>query len=237
VRAWRQPTSSRWAGQQYDLGATAPPCDLRQTKAAALASGMHGCLYLNRHSSGPFAGASEADLAKERAALADRLRGLINPLTDRPLFDAVNELSPPEGQQRYPRLPDLLLVPPTGYRVVTGRAPQEETSPMVLCTAYANTLGTHGIDGLFAARGEGVAEPGWIDRRSLTDVAPTILALAGVPVPADVDGQVIEAVHSGEVERSAAAVPAAEEPAAGSSLSEEDEVSVEERLRSLGYLD
>jgi hypothetical protein len=74
----------------------------------------------------------------------------------------------------------------------------------------------------------------------LADVAPTILYLLGQPLPTDLDGRlVMEAIEPGLLEErppeyadlEGVSVGAAESYAPG------DEASVEERLRSLGYLE
>jgi arylsulfatase A-like enzyme len=67
------------------------------------------------------------------------------------------------------------------------------------------------------------------------DLAPTVLHAMGLPVPADMDGRVLEEALSTtrpvEYERREEAEAGAEE-----ALSAEETAEVEERLRSLGYL-
>lgn len=52
--------------------------------------------------------------------------------------------------------------------------------------------GIHRIDGVIAASGKGIKKNYEIGSASVLDVTPTILSLAGLPVPKDMDGSVIE---------------------------------------------
>jgi hypothetical protein len=73
------------------------------------------------------------------------------------------------------------------------------------------------------------------------DVAPTILHLLEVPVPADMDGralvEMLEGDSAGEVEIGAAATAAPVlTVAAEGSYTDEDKAVIAERLRALGYI-
>ena len=51
--------------------------------------------------------------------------------------------------------------------------------------------GTHRDEGIFLARGPAIRAGVVVDSPSLLDIAPTILHLAGIPVPRDFEGGVI----------------------------------------------
>jgi arylsulfatase A-like enzyme len=71
------------------------------------------------------------------------------------------------------------------------------------------------------------------------DFAPTLIRLAGLPVPADLDGRVIEELCDDEFRSSH---PLLQDRAEGAvktddaGLSDSEAQMVEEKLRSLGYL-
>lgn len=100
--------------------------------------------------------------------------------------------------------------------------------------------GTHRMNGIFFLKGPGI-EPGTrVEGASLTDIAPTVLALMGVPIPSLMDGHVLSTpmdielrtgLHTRIVEQ---ATPVAAE-AGGPVLGEEDEKIIRERLEALGY--
>ena len=100
--------------------------------------------------------------------------------------------------------------------------------------------GEHGDapPGIFIAAGPGVPQGGTLADATLLDIAPTVLALLGLPAAADMPGRVLRELFPGhrEAERVASYrdVPrdAAAAPAAGAL-----DPAVRERLRALGYLD
>jgi predicted AlkP superfamily phosphohydrolase/phosphomutase/Flp pilus assembly protein TadD len=64
---------------------------------------------------------------------------------------------------------------------------------------HANPLIWHRLHGLFAARGPGIKADALVHSASLLDVAPTILALLGEPVPEDFEGKVLTTILEGEI--------------------------------------
>jgi predicted AlkP superfamily phosphohydrolase/phosphomutase len=99
--------------------------------------------------------------------------------------------------------------------------------------------GAHRRHGVLVTYGPQFRPGAVLDDVGLEDVAPTILHLAGVPVPDDMDGRVLlEALTDEHAARPVVSSEAngeiAPEPAVVYTAGEEAEV--EERLRSLGYL-
>lgn len=81
--------------------------------------------------------------------------------------------------------------------------------------------------GLFLA--DGPAVTGTLpDRASITDVAPTLLAEQGVPVPTDMDGEVLPLFDGDH--------PGSQEPVVPDFVDERSDEEVQERLEDLGYL-
>jgi len=76
----------------------------------------------------------------------------------------------------------------------------------------------------------------------LIDVAPTALYLLGLPVPDSMDGKVLTAaldaafVEANPLRREEAEVLLPEASSIGQTLTAEEQVDIQERLRGLGYL-
>lgn len=85
----------------------------------------------------------------------------------------------------------------------------------------------HSMEGVYMMHGPG-ASPGRGPEASICDIAPTVLAIFGLSVPDDMDGV---ALLGGAAKRS----PSKDVRGGGAALSPEEERTVEERLRSLGY--
>jgi predicted AlkP superfamily phosphohydrolase/phosphomutase len=143
-----------------------------------------------------------------------------------------------------PSIPDIVFILNSGYRLSGGAAGSDsfvsrETAPSAI-------QGDHLPEGILMISGEGVRTLRPQTDLKIEDVTTTILYLLGIPVPTDMDGRVIsDAFYADFVERnpikyvdisSSSGLPEAEIPDSVWE-SEEDQKSVEERLRSLGYLD
>lgn len=105
--------------------------------------------------------------------------------------------------------------------------------------------GNHAYLGILLAIGPGIKPINWepapiaaipptIVSARLLDIAPTILHLLGLPIPAEMDGRVLDFVQDNAVSAGDSAV--ASSPKTTASLSDEDQTIIQERLRSLGYL-
>jgi predicted AlkP superfamily phosphohydrolase/phosphomutase len=100
--------------------------------------------------------------------------------------------------------------------------------------------GTHRMNGVIFLHGPGIRAGSFIEDAAIIDVAPTILALMGVPIPSNMDGKVLEGALSEEfssqlkityrdIDESTPVTQEAPE------LSEHDEQVLRERLENLGY--
>ena len=111
---------------------------------------------------------------------------------------------------------------------------------------FMNKSGTHRPDGIFVAHGSPIREDHVVQGARITDVAPTLLHLLGVPIPEHMDGRVLGEIFadggagSGPVKK--AAIETSLEPdcddadTSGAYTAEEEQV-IAERLQSLGYID
>jgi predicted AlkP superfamily phosphohydrolase/phosphomutase len=101
--------------------------------------------------------------------------------------------------------------------------------------------GTHRLHGILIGRGSMLKTHAEIENAKLIDIAPTLLYMLGVPVPADMDGKVLTSIFRSDF---LAAHPLQAGDASGvseanrtSGYTDEESAKVEERLRALGYLE
>ena len=102
--------------------------------------------------------------------------------------------------------------------------------------------GNHRPNGVIFMKGKTIKMGQRIEGASIIDLAPTILHLMGAPVPTDMDGKVLEeTIRPSYLEQNPPRYtepPANEKTkAARAAYSEEEAARVEERLRSLGYIE
>ena len=101
--------------------------------------------------------------------------------------------------------------------------------------------GTHRLHGIVVGRAPAFKNGAEIYDPKLIDLAPTILHLLGVPVPADMDGQVLEGLFEPEFLAAhpirAGAASGTSEAGRESGYTDEESAKVEERLQALGYLE
>lgn len=99
--------------------------------------------------------------------------------------------------------------------------------------------GDHRPEGILICKGPGIRQTSQLNLPVVYDLVPTVMYLAGLPVPSDLDGRVIEEACA---ESFIASHPLrVESPRDGASsergdLSSSEEEMIEEKLRGLGYL-
>ncbi len=131
-------------------------------------------------------------------------------------------------------LPDVLLFP-REFRY-QGAGLSEFMSNRVMGHTFAFT-GGHRMDGLLLTWGPHI-QARQIEGARITDIAPTILHLLGLPVPSDMDGRaLLECLDEGVSQSVERKEPAAAVSPSGEGYTPEEEREVAQRLRALGYFD
>jgi len=227
---------------QYDLATSFisfENVDWEQTRAYAF--GEYGQIFINlkgREPQGIVAPGEEYEqLLRE---ISEKLRELVHPKTGEtmirevflkealysgPMLEKAPDLSFAIGNYRY----DSSIQFGLGVKGIFG-SPEFEDS------------GTHRREGMLIASGKGIKSNFNIEGATLVDIAPTALYLLDLPIPTDMDGNVLEAlfredwmkshpIRHQEKESKKISSEAKEE------LSPEEMEMVKKKLRTLGYLD
>lgn len=101
-----------------------------------------------------------------------------------------------------------------------------------------NHYGVHRMEGTYIAVGEGIAANRRLDGVSITDIAPTILDLYGLAVPANMDGHLVTAFfQDAREEQRIRAKETQQESGQDEQYSAQEASEVEDRLRGLGYIE
>jgi predicted AlkP superfamily phosphohydrolase/phosphomutase len=104
-----------------------------------------------------------------------------------------------------------------------------------------NVSGDHRPEGILILRGPGIRVGHQMAEARLEDIAPTLLYLAGLPVPDDMDGRVLaeafEPAYLAQHTVTYQHIAAVEDLAERRDFSREEDAQVQQRLRDLGYLE
>jgi len=211
------------------LGARGANWYWSRTKAVVIYAYQMGFVFVNVIGRGPLGSVAPGREYEELLSdLISRFRKLRHPHSGEKLLQDVVR-----GADIYPAadngifVPDLVLIPVDGYGFSFSltNAPPEISQE-----------GTHRHNGILLIKGKSVVRPQADFHPNLIDLAPTILRILDLPVPSDMDGRVLEEILISDqpvcyedVDNSVLSV--------AQSYSPEEAEIVEQRLRSLGYLD
>ncbi len=228
--------------------------DIDWSRTRAYSLGSYGPIFVNvkgREAEGIVAPGAEYEAVLD--SLIKDLSQVKEPDTGATLFNEFHR-----GHQIYwgpysDRGPDLLFFPGNWIYNAAGRREFEENRflmPVGDNTGRSHSLiqtrvpysGTHRMEGIVMMRGAGIREGFEIKGATVTDIAPTVLALLGIGVPEAMDGRVLEEAMTPELRERLAVSYAGEEMSAPelmpvADMSPEDEGILVARLRNLGYVD
>ena len=218
--------------------------DVDWSRSKAYSFGRHlGSIYINLKGREPHGivepGAEYEAVRDEIERLAREFR---DPRTGRKLIGQVLRREEIYSGPYLDRAPDLILRPEEPSDIFFGLADFGHRDTVSMVYRYS---GMHRDYGMLIMNGPGVRQGTWIEGAAIQDVAPTVLHTMGLPVPADMDGRVLEdAFTAGYLEAfplriaDAAADPAVAQASGlpGIDYTAEGEKEILERLRGLGYL-
>lgn len=128
-----------------------------------------------------------ADYEPLRSEIIDRLAQLMDPATGNPVMQRVCRREALFDGPHVERFPDVIGVLSDDYDV-KGQLHLPVTGPNDGQSDYPY-FGYHGYDGYFCVRGPGIGVAAPVEMGRMVDIAPTLLALAGVPPPAFMEGR------------------------------------------------
>jgi predicted AlkP superfamily phosphohydrolase/phosphomutase len=171
-----------------------------------------------------------------RESLKTALLEMRVPGSDRPVVRNIMERESFYNGTYVDLAADLILIAEDGI----GVAPPPH--PRMLWRSTGWSSGGHDLDGILMARWPGIKKGGLVARPQITDIAPTMLYLLGLPIPSDMDGEVIRGLFDEEdlvirpPEYEEPHEPSGSGPSGFSIFSEDEEKDLAEKLRGLGYL-
>ncbi|MEJ2207813.1 MAG: alkaline phosphatase family protein [Anaerolineae bacterium] len=173
------------------------------------------------------------------ADITGALRQATDPETGRPIAVEVHRKEEIYAGPYLDIAPDLVVVLDGEHKagIESGGA---ATAPVAFEDLPRDHSGVHTMDGILIARGPGIRRGASIAGSQIGDLAPTILYLAGLPVPTSMDGRVLEEIL--EPEYLAAHPPVRSDGSEESigtfgAVSDQDDAAMRDKLRGLGYID
>jgi predicted AlkP superfamily phosphohydrolase/phosphomutase len=177
-----------------------------------------------------------------RDSIIAEAQRLVDPQSQRPVVDLAARREDVFAGPNVKQFPDVILVLDPDYVAASSLAGRSLYEPH-----SASRPGEHRQEGMFIASGPSIVHESGMTGLRLLDVPPTLLYALGLPVPSDLDGRVLEEIFEPEhlkacpvqvvdsLEDQSPFALTDSSPAAG--LSEEEEESIAQRLKGLGYLD
>lgn len=214
--------------------------DWDQTQAYSLGAG--GNIFVNVRGREPNGIVTPgAEYEGVRSEIAESLKHLYDPETGRPIVRRVFRREELYDGPYLDQAADLIIQWDNyafwGRGVYDSRAPVFEAQRHFDFSDQPLT-GAHRPDGILIANGPGIQSGTRIEGARLIDLAPTILAMLGLPVPDQFDGRVLDAAWV-EGEQHRPFVPAAGQVSTSvtedSTYGPEEELKIMQHLQDLGY--
>ncbi|HEY8172177.1 MAG TPA: alkaline phosphatase family protein [Dehalococcoidia bacterium] len=209
--------------------------DIDWSRTQAYARGQIGQIFLNVRGREPHGIIAPGDEYRAvRARIIERLGRLRDPDTKGTIVERCHVREDLYDGPSADAAPDIVIdwknMEYWAFDVISG-------GRKIIGPNLATRSGGHRMNGIFLARGPGIAAGVNVDGANIIDVAPTMLQLLDLPVPTHMDGRVLaEIFRERPSEPTREFVPAAVPAADDDPYSPEDEQAVKERLRQLGYI-
>jgi predicted AlkP superfamily phosphohydrolase/phosphomutase len=171
--------------------------DIDWDSTLAYASGNYGPIYANlkgREPNGKVEAGNDYDsLISE---LSRKLKGITDPKSGRLLFDLIYKKDKIYSGPFYDTAPDIVYFDSLWLNYplrVFEFGSRDLIAPNPIYT------GSHRMEGIFIGRGPDIAHKIYLNM-NLIDVAPTLMHMLGLSVPADMDGEVLNAIFESNCE-------------------------------------
>lgn len=213
--------------------------DVDWSSSKVYSIGNFGQLFVNLRGREPQGivnpGEAYARLLEE---LKERLASLVDPETGRPMISEIYERDQLFNGPYADQAPDLFFLTENMQYKAMGLS--DFSSPRVFEPVYGTT-GHHRMNGLLIGYHPGTFEAGKaVYGAGIEDLAPTILYMMGLPIPPSMDGRVLVEAFTQDFLQEHPVDEAQDEEAEFRKdrqvLSDEEEMELADRLRSLGYI-
>lgn len=164
--------------------------DIDWSRSKAFAAGTGGHIYLNVKGKEP-QGIVEPgeEYKKVRNFIIESLNSLTDPETGKKVIEKVFTKDELYKGRFFDEAPDISFLPSVGYATLHR---EQFVSPSLLVDSPNS--GTHRINGICLFYGPDIGKGKQIKGAKIYDLAPTILHLFGLPIPEDMDGQVLKEI-------------------------------------------
>jgi predicted AlkP superfamily phosphohydrolase/phosphomutase len=210
------------------FGGRALPVDWSRTRVATVGAYECAFLYVNLIGRSPMGTVPLYEYEDIVSDLVARFSKVKHAVTGNKVYKRVAR-----GSEVYPEsnkdilLPDIILLPEDGYGL---------SSKISDALPEATAEGVHRHNGVVFLKGDGLKKSVSNFAPFLIDIAPTVLHALGLPVPADMDGRVLEEIFMSPRPVQYEQVDNAVSHERVQYLESEAEL-IEQRLRDLGYVE
>jgi predicted AlkP superfamily phosphohydrolase/phosphomutase len=205
-------------------------------------------IWINRKGSKPSGIVEDGEYESLVALITEKLKALKDPRTGESVIPRIYRREEVFQGPHLEGAPDLILDwwSGEGFSNDTSFPEDNDQPPLVVRERSPmkghEWAGTHRLHGILLAKGGPIKKAAQISGARLMDMAPTLLYLAGQPIPSDMDGHVLLDLFEPEfVAKHPVVYDQAkgddQTPSSGSTYSPEDAALIEERLKALGYIE
>ena len=214
-------------------------------KTSAYGFGMYGNIFINRKGREPNGVVLPEDAEKVCQEISRELLDLSDPNDGKKIVETVHRGDNLYTGPHTDRAPDL-IIQWRDYSYYTATGSGRETDDVFGdCTKIDSSefdhVGTHRINGIFAANGSSIRKGQVLQKAHISDIAPTVLFALGKPIPKDMDGKILFEIFTNNFLQNRKAEYTSPEKSEGGArkngqYTEKESKDVEKRLKGLGYL-
>ncbi|MFY9225756.1 MAG: alkaline phosphatase family protein [Blastocatellia bacterium] len=211
--------------------------DVDWSKTTAFSKGNYGQIFVNlkgREIDGSVGPGEEYE--RVRNQVIEKLRQIKDPKNNGRLIGPIYKREETFSGEHLTDAPDICFLPEDMSYVSLGSL--DFMSNRFMVKSFGNS-GTHRLHGVLIAKAKELKSNFTLSNAHITDAAPTILHLANLPIPPDMDGKVLSEIFTEEFLRNnpvRIGKEASRGQVAAAEFSDEESEEVRARLHELGYM-